>query len=179
MRSGSPYTSRLGSRVLNSAGETRTWPDAQRLLVEDRHLAKAFEIVRHRGARVFDAGFGIAVVDEQNAVGVRDSKRPEEHVVDDGEQRRVGADAHEQRQRCRQCEAFVLPEESEADAQILHERCSVQSLESRGLDNMDCQGDLYISHEITKARNQTKFFVFSCFRGGSGPLQNDSNGPLA
>jgi hypothetical protein len=87
----------------------------ERLLFEDGHVAKAIVVVGDGGAGVLHAGLGVTVVNEQNAIRLRDAQRPQEHVVHDSKQGRIGADTDRQRQGGRDGEGLVLREEAKRD----------------------------------------------------------------
>jgi len=67
-------------------------------------------------------GRRIQVLHDQDAIRFGHRQRPQQDVVHDGEERRVGADAQGQRQPRGDGECLVFGEQAEADAQIVAHR---------------------------------------------------------
>ena len=83
---------------------TRARPTSARAFAVERHRAErgdrapALVIVRHRRPVVRHAGLRIRVEDAHQSVGAGERQRPQQHGVDDGEDRQVGAEAERDRQ---------------------------------------------------------------------------------
>ena len=67
-------------------------------LIDRLRLAAIIGDLREREARVLDAGGGLHLPQVHDAIGVRIRQRPQQHAVDDAEDRGVRADAEPQRQ---------------------------------------------------------------------------------
>ena len=64
----------------------------------------------------------VAVPDEDQPVGVRIRQRPEQRLVEQAEDRGVGADAQRERQDGDEREDRLLAERPEGEAEVLHGR---------------------------------------------------------
>ena len=64
---------------------------------------------------------GAVEEDAHEAVGIRIGKRPQQHAVDDAEDRAIGADAERQRQHHHYCEAGILAQHAPRVAQVAPE----------------------------------------------------------
>ena len=110
MRVGVPFWSMLWLRPLYSACSSKTVDVAQPVVVVG-HARRAADAPRPRR---------VGVPHQHDPLRLGHRQRPQQHVVDDGEERGVGADAERQRQRGRERERLVLPEQPEADAEIVN-----------------------------------------------------------
>ena len=68
----------------------------ERLRFERRDISQPVEQVRHRCSGTFDAGLRIAVEHEHNPIGLGNVERPQQHLANDREQRRIGGNAERQ-----------------------------------------------------------------------------------
>ena len=113
-----------GVDALGCAVQVEAWIAhvEERLLVEHRQLASALEVIHHAGGGVLRPRLGETVIDEHDAVRFGHAQRPQQDVVDDREERHIGAETDRKRERGGHGEGLVLPEEPGADAQIVHEQ---------------------------------------------------------
>ena len=91
----------------------------ERLFVEGVDLSEPVVVVRHAVRRAFHAGPRIAVAERRQPLRLRHRQRLQQHGVDDGKDGRVDADAERQRQQRRDGKRPVLPQQPEAEAEIL------------------------------------------------------------
>ena len=85
----------------------------ERRVLDRRRLRLAVDVVGNRHARLRQAHQRIGVPDEHQPVGVRVRQRPQQHLVEQAENRGVGADAERQRQDGDQREDRLLAERTE------------------------------------------------------------------
>ena len=93
----------------------------ERLLREDIDFTQAVVVVGHAVRGPFDAGARVTVEDTDELLRLGNGQRPEEHRVDDREDRGVGADAHGQRQQRRQRERSVPPQQANGKFRVTND----------------------------------------------------------
>ena len=95
----------------------------ERLLFEDIGLAYAVDVVGRAGAVAgIDAGLGITIARDHDAIRRRDRERPQQHVIDDGEEGCVRAETHGQRGAHSQRERSLLPEQAQRQLDVAPDR---------------------------------------------------------
>jgi hypothetical protein len=94
----------------------------ERLLVVDVRRAQAVVVVGDTGVRaVARARARVLVAHQQDPLGLGHRQRPQQHVVDHGEERRVGGEAERQRGRRGQAVGLVARQEPETRPNVASE----------------------------------------------------------
>jgi hypothetical protein len=76
--------------------QVRRPPGEQRRILDRRRLGLAVDVVGDRDARLIEIDAAVAVPDEDEAVRVRIRQRTQQRLVEEREDRRVGADPERQ-----------------------------------------------------------------------------------
>ncbi len=92
----------------------------ERRVLDGRRLRLAIDVVRNRNARLLQSHQRVGIPDEDQALGVGIRQRPQHVLIEEAENRRVGANPQRQGGHRHERENRLLPQRAEGVAKVLH-----------------------------------------------------------